>query len=138
MCNEVNEEGCIPASGSVADENAMCMQVQTAAGVRYKPQKRFWYFGLANVLRDRMFSDPTWCRLRGTGRDDPDQPYDYWHSPEFQRVNAASGGKLTEEGTSASVYDLGIDWGQPFGWKQHSSGYIALRCGNPAPACVPL
>lgn len=59
-------------SNSAANGYAWCMQVETAAGAVYKPQKRFWYFGLANVLRDRMFSDPTWCRLRGTGRNDPE------------------------------------------------------------------
>ncbi|KAK9918436.1 hypothetical protein WJX75_004081 [Coccomyxa subellipsoidea] len=105
-------------------------KVETAAGAVYKPRKRFWYFGLANILRDRMFSDPTWCRLRGTGRNDPEQQYDYWHSPDFQRVNEATGAKLTAEGTSASVYDVGVDWGQPFHFKQWSSGYVALRCAD--------
>ena len=102
-------------------------QVDTADGVKYKPKKRFWYFGLGNVIKDRMFSDPTWCRLRGTGRDDEDQPYDYWHSPEFACLNTATGNLLTDPDKSASTYDLGIDWGQPFEFRQWSSGYIAVR-----------
>ena len=75
----------------------------------YKPRKRFWYFGLANVIRDRMFSDPTWCKIRGTGRDEEDQEHDYWHSEEFTRLDNATGNILTDPNKSASTYDLGID-----------------------------
>ena len=86
------------------------------------------------MLRDRMFTDPVWCNLRGTARPadsreamPPGMAQDFWHSPEFRRLDDATGNILTTAGKSASVYDLGIDWGQPFHSRQWSSGYIAIR-----------
>ena len=100
----------------------------------YKPKKRFWYFGLASLVRDKMFTDPVWCKLRGTARPadsgeamPPDTPRDFWHSPEFERLDRVTNKVLTTPGTSASVYDLGIDWGQPFHFRTWSTGYIAIR-----------
>ena len=104
------------------------VQVQSSSGIRYKPKKRFWYFGLANVLRNRMFSDPTWCKLRGTGREEEGQPYDFWHSEEAARLDEATDNIFTDDKErSVSTYDLGIDWGQPFTFRTWSSGYVALR-----------
>ena len=104
------------------------MQVQTSAGIWYKPKKRFWYFGLANVLRNRMFSDPTWCKLRGTGREEEGQSHDFWHSEEAIRLDEATDYILGNDQKSVSTYDLGLDWGQPFTFRTWSSGYVALRC----------
>ena len=108
--------------------------MRRSRGMVYKPKKRFWYFGLGNVVRDRMFTDPVWCKLRGTARAadsgevmPPGMPKDFWHSPEFVRLNGATDHILTNPDKSASVYDIGIDWGQPFHFRQWSSGYIALR-----------
>ena len=109
-------------------------QVRRSRGIVYKPKKRFWYFGLGDVVRDRMFTDPVWCKLRGTARPadahdamPPEMPEDFWHSSEFQRLDDATGNILTDPAKSASVYDIGIDWGQPFHFRQWSSGFIALR-----------
>ncbi len=81
-----------------------------------------------------MFTDPVWCNLRGTARPadsreamPPGMAQDFWHSPEFRRLDDATGNILTIAGKSASVYDLGIDWGQPFHSRQWSSGVIAIR-----------
>ena len=43
------------------------------------------------------------------------------------RLIDATNNILTNPDKSASVYDIGIDWGQPFHFRQWSSGYIALR-----------
>lgn len=37
---------------------------QTAAGVRVLPRKVMYYFGVAAVIRDRMFTDPSFCKHR--------------------------------------------------------------------------
>lgn len=84
-----------------------------------------------------MFTDPVWCNLRGTAQPaDSNEampqgsPQDFWHSPEFRRLDVATGKVLTTPGKSASVYDIGIDWGQPFHFRQWSSGYVAFRCAS--------
>ncbi len=92
------------------------------------PRRRFWYLGLANILRDKMFSDPKWCALRATERDAYDNSL--WGSLEAQRLHTKTGNILLEPETpqkTASWYDLGIDWGQPFQFKTWSSGYVMMR-----------
>ena len=112
------------------------MEVQSAeAHARHslrrhvQASKALRVLGLTNVIKHRMFIDPNWCKLRGAGRVGPSQSFDYMRCQdlEIQRVNEASSGKLTVEGTPASFYNVGIDWGQPFGLKQHSCGYNASR-----------
>ncbi len=75
-----------------------------------------------------MFSDPTWCKLRATLRDE--YPHSFWKSLEAQRLHAATNNVLLDPETpdkTASWYELGPDWGQPFHFRTWSSGYVVLR-----------
>jgi hypothetical protein len=95
---------------------------KTAAKVQLVPRKVFWYFGIESVIRDRMFGDKQWSSLRGKGRQEPLQ---YYTSSEAKRVNLAVGGQLFHVDNSA--YELGLDWGQVFINKTHSTGVVAIR-----------
>ena len=60
-----------------------------------------------------MFCDPTWCKLRGTGREEEEHPHDFWHSEEAARLHTATKGVLGDAEKSASTYDLGLTGVRP-------------------------
>ena len=81
--------------------------VRRARGSIFVPQKRFWYFGLQHTIKQVMFADPVWCKLRGTERN---LPQSFYTSEEFARLKLATGGVAAHADTS--VYDIGFDYGQ--------------------------
>jgi hypothetical protein len=93
---------------------------ETAGGVRMLPRKVMYYFGVGAVIRDRMFTDPSFCKHRTTGR------HEYFYtSQEAERLAAASGCDLNSR--EVSCYEVGLDWGQMFNNKVHSTGFLMLR-----------
>lgn len=93
---------------------------QTANGVTLVPRKVFYWFGLANVIRDHLFTDPSFCRLRASGR------HEYFYpSEESKRLHQTAGCSPSDHKVSA--YEVGLDWGQVFVNKVHSCGFIMVR-----------
>jgi hypothetical protein len=93
----------------------------TGSSTRIMPRKVLFWFGVGNVIRDRMFTDPGFCKQRGTGRDQYLYP-----TPMAARLHQAAGANISDPDTS--VYEIGLDWAQMFNSKVHSSGFIMLRC----------
>lgn len=52
----------------------------------------------------------------------------YWDSPEWDRVNEATGGVVA--GPGHGVLALGCDFFQPYVFVQHSTGAIFVRSGS--------
>lgn len=94
------------------------------------PRKVFYDFGLETLLRDRFFTDPEWCALRGTGRD---LQGDFYQSSEAARLHAAAGTSPAER--QVSVWALGLDFLQWWKRRQHSTGLLTLRCEDLPHAC---
>lgn len=93
----------------------------TADGVcRIIPRKVFYWFGVGATIRDRMFTDPSFCKHRTTGRDQY-----FYPSPEAQRLAKDSGCDIMRP--NVSCYEIGLDWAQVFTSKVHSTGFIMLR-----------
>jgi hypothetical protein len=77
---------------------------ETAGGVRMLPRKVMYYFGVGAVIRDRMFTDPSFCKHRTTGR------HEYFYtSQEAERLAAASGCDLNSR--EVSCYEVGVGLG---------------------------
>jgi hypothetical protein len=68
-----------------------------------------------------MFTDPSFCKHRTTGR----QEY-FYPSAEAQRLEQASGCDLRRR-RDVSCYEVGLDWAQMFSSKVHSTGFIMMR-----------
>jgi hypothetical protein len=85
----------------------------------------YYDFGLEKVIREKFFTDPTWCAARGKGRDTPG---DYYTSKEAKRLHKKAGASLDCPYTS--VWHLGLDFCQWFKSKAHSTGFLTLRCGD--------
>ena len=88
-----------------------------------KPQKRFWYFGVRNMVQ-MLANNPHWNRLRGQGRNS--RPGDYWGSKEFQRLCRATDGAAADRDRSV-LLELGLDWFQPFNFRTWSTGLLCMR-----------
>lgn len=94
--------------------------VVTPSGTRVTPVKVMYWRGLGTVIKDMMFTNPSFCSLRGTGR----QEY-FYTSKECARLHEKAKCSLADKATS--VYEVGLDWGQPFVNKVHSCGFIMVR-----------
>jgi hypothetical protein len=105
------------------DECPICgsKRFETAPRGTLQPAAVVYDFGLAATIQD-LFYDPDWCELRYKARDTDG---DYYSSTEAARLHAAAGADITDPSTS--VYELGIDWFQPFRHGGHSIGLIVLR-----------
>lgn len=102
----------------------------TADGVpRIIPRKVMYWFGVGNTIRDRMFTDPAFCKYRTTGRDEY-----FYPSDEAKRLAAAANCDLTK--LFISCYEIGLDWAQMFSSKVHSTGFIMLRWVTGMGGCV--
>lgn len=87
---------------------------------RIVPRKVMYWFGVAAVIRDRLFTDPSFCKHRTTGRDQY-----FYPSPEAARLARASGFDINRR--DVSCYEVGMDFAQMFSSKVHSSGFIMMR-----------
>lgn len=93
----------------------------TADGTtRIIPRKVLYWFGVGDTIKNRMFTDPSFCKHRTTGR----QEY-FYPSAEAQRLAQASGCDLHRR--EVSCYEVGLDWAQMFSSKVHSTGFIMMR-----------
>jgi hypothetical protein len=90
------------------------------ATFRIVPRKVMYWFGLGPVIKDRLFTDPAFCKHRTTGR----QEY-YYNSAEASRLAQASGCNILD--WAVSCYKVGLDWAQMFTSKVHSTGFVMLR-----------
>lgn len=82
----------------------------------------FIYFGLENVICNRLFSNPEFCANRTVGRD-----VGWYASPDARRLDSIIEGQLSSFYTSA--YTIGFDFVNPFSsCTEHSTGVILLRC----------
>jgi hypothetical protein len=107
----------------VGDECPQCGARRFKTGPRgaLQPAAVVYDFGLAATIQD-LFCDPDWCELRCKGRGTAG---DYYSSTEAARLHAAAGADIRDHKTS--VYELGIDWFQPFRRSSHSIGLVVLR-----------
>ena len=97
---------------------------QRAGGVKFVPQKVFYYFGLHFTVQSQFFANPVWCSMRGKGREE--FQHDFYSSQEAIRLNTALGGSLFHQDNS--VYQIGMDFAEPFNTRSYSSGVVGLRC----------
>ncbi|GLI64632.1 hypothetical protein VaNZ11_007950 [Volvox africanus] len=97
--------------------------VTTSAGAHPLPNKRYWDFGVENIIQ-AMFSDPLFRQLRGTGRDN--EPDDFYGFQMAKDIDAKTNGQLMQHANSA--YDLGFDFAQVYQFKTHSVGLLLMRC----------
>jgi hypothetical protein len=88
----------------------------------YKPRKVFWHLGIQRAIKDCLFGNAQWSRLRGQGRTAPMQ---YYTSAEAERLNNAVQGRLFH--VDSSAYEIGFDNGQIFTNRVWSSGVVAIR-----------
>ena len=93
-------------------------------GLKFVPQKVFYYFGLHHTVQSQFFANPVWCSMRGKGREE--FKHDFYSSPEAARLNAAVDGCLFHEDNSA--YQIGMDFAEPFNTRSFSSGVVGVRC----------
>jgi hypothetical protein len=84
------------------------------------PRKVMYWFGVGAVIKDRLFTDPAFCKHRTTGREDY-----YYPSAEASRLAQASACDIWD--WAVSCYEVGVDWAQMFTSKVHSTGFIMLR-----------
>lgn len=94
---------------------------RVAGGVKYKPRKEYWDFGLRETIRE-YFADPEYCRLRRSDRRDRS---DFWSGEYAQRIDEWSGKILLELDNGA--WEIGLDWGQVYNFKQRSTGFVMIR-----------
>lgn len=87
---------------------------------RIVPRQVMYWFGLGPVIKDRLFTDPAFCKHRTTGRTEY-----YYPSPEAARLAEASACDIWD--WAVSCYEVGLDWAQMFTSKVHSTGFIMLR-----------
>ena len=87
---------------------------------RIVPRKVMYWFGVAAVIRDRLFTDPSFCKHRTTGR----QEYFY---PSVEAARLAKMSRCDIMRTDVSCYEVGLDWAQMFSSKVHSTGFIMMR-----------
>lgn len=102
--------------------------------LRIVPRKVMYWFGAAAVIKDRLFTDPSFCKHRTTGRDEY-----YYPSAEAARLAQASGCDIWS--WLVSCYEVGVDWAQMFSSKVHSTGFIMMRwvgvhCSSSAVAAI--
>jgi hypothetical protein len=110
----------------------------TVKGGKLTPRKTFLYFGIQNAIR-RLFTSSDFVRLRGMNRD----TNAYYNSQEATRLHEAAG--VSMDNQCASVYDIGLDWGQLYEKAVYSMGLIVLRCADLPPThrsqrrfCMPV
>ena len=82
----------------------------------------YYDFGVANVIR-KLFADPDWAAARGKGRDT--SAAGFYGSCEAARLDRVTRGLFGKD--SSSAYELGMDFGQIFNFKTHSTGIVLLR-----------
>lgn len=88
----------------------------------------FYYFGVGNVIRHKLFGNPWFCSVRGTCRDT--DKTGYYGASEARRINALlrdKGADVQLTSSQNSIYELGFDFGQIFSFKVHSSGVLGIR-----------
>jgi hypothetical protein len=100
---------------------------------RLVPVFPFIDFGVENIIRDRLFNNPEFCKLQGKGRD---LEGDYYKSPAAEATHAAAEANISD--LSTSCYELGIDWFEPYARGQHSIGLVCIRCGMHIPVCAAM
>ena len=107
------------------DECPICHELRFSGSTSGspKPQKRFWYLGVRNMLQ-LLAKSPHWSRLRGQGRSS--RRGDYWRSAEFQRLCKATRGVAADRDRSVLI-ELGLDWFQPFVSRTWSTGLLCMR-----------
>lgn len=90
----------------------------------------FWYFGAPGIIRDRLFTNPAWTAVRGTGRDKSDEG-SYYASKEAERLDKALKEKYgCPQGLDdphTSTYEVGYDYVNMFTFKNHSTGVVVIR-----------
>jgi hypothetical protein len=83
----------------------------------------FTYIGLCEAIVHMLEHNAEYARLRGTDRE---KRIGSWrNSPDFMRMNAATGGQL--DSPDNSTYEIGFDDASIFNVAQHSTGFITLR-----------
>ena len=85
--------------------------------------QRYYDFGVASLIRNRLSTNPEYCQARGRERDTtPTAAMDAQMPSGLMRGLGASSQTL---GTS---YDLALDWAQVFTFATWSQGLLMLRC----------
>ncbi|GMH35009.1 hypothetical protein BSKO_02870 [Bryopsis sp. KO-2023] len=86
---------------------------------------------IEDVIKHDFFTDPTFCSMRGKARDTA--PGSYLAGEEASRMRGWVDSNIQSgefDGANNSIYDVLIDWTQPFDSVHHSTGIVGLRCAD--------
>lgn len=124
-----------------------CRRCGPTEGRRFKQQSAHstrapvankWYvdFGLPAVVRDCLFTNPTYCKLRtappcAPSESTPAPEGGFWESKEARRLDEWFGNRLIGN-PNLCCLELGFDNGQVFTFKKWSTGFIVVRYGPPS------
>jgi hypothetical protein len=97
-----------------------CVLLLYVSSLLYK--QRYWYIPPQDSIKELMM-DPAFVAAIRTAKTKV--VGNYWASPEWERVNKATGGAAA--GPGHGVIALGGDFFQPYNSKQHSTGGIWWR-----------
>lgn len=106
---------------TVCEQRRFDTKTSASGAVTITPRKVMHWFGLGNVIRDRLFTDPGFCKLR---RGNKREQY-FYPSPEADRLHSKA--KCSKDDRTIAVYEVGVDAGQMFVNKVHSCYFIMVR-----------
>ena len=132
--------------------NPLCRSARFVRQVNgtLRPQKEFFYMGLQRAIQ-HQFCIPEFRDFRGVARPESGRyTNEYYASPECARLHEAAGINMVCSGDvdaasdeerevltaqwqlyqDTSVWDLGMDFFQPYQTRAYSIGLILLRCAD--------
>ncbi len=112
------------------DTCPMCEQtrfVTVGSSDQLKPRYWFIHLGLGSALSD-FFEDSWWVQQLGQHRDETVQG-SFWATEEWRRIKGWVRQHMNQEFAPKlySLYDLLLDWLEPYNSCQHSTGVISIR-----------
>ena len=86
------------------------------------------YFGVETCVR-QLFLDPIFCNSIYKTVARPDQDYDAWGGSHIRTFGVSAEGSIVFSPNNG-IYEIAVDWVQPFSWKTYSLGSIFMRSWN--------
>jgi hypothetical protein len=113
-----------------SDTCPLCNQtrfVRVGSSDQLKPRYWFIHLGLESALDD-FFEDTWWVEQLGQQRDESVQG-SFWASEEWRRIKGWVRDHMHEDFKPKlfSLYDLLLDWLEPYNSCQHSTGLMSIR-----------
>ena len=93
-----------------------------------RPGHADWiYFGVESCIK-QLFMDPMFLAAIYNTFDRPEEAYDAWGGDHLKNLRSSQGERIFNPDNG--VYEIGVDWVQPFAWKTYSLGLIFVRSWN--------